>query len=88
MNTLPQPKKTITKVLKALIEQPEIKEQMFHINSFRAIISDLKNDYGLQIRHKDKHGKTEFGKPIVYRVHYLWQSTIPKAVKLYNKINA
>lgn len=81
------PKKAITKVLYGLITQPEIKEQNYRLNSFRSILSDLRNDYGLTIRHKDKEGKTKFDRKITYRVHYLWQKDVMKAVRLYNRIN-
>jgi hypothetical protein len=84
---LSPPRKTITKVLKALIERPEIKERDFRINSFRSILHELRTDYNLPIRFKEKKGVTEFGKPILFRVHYLWKSTLPKAVNLYNRIN-
>lgn len=85
--TLPRPTKTISKVLLALIMRPEISEQMFRINSFRSILHELRTDYKLPVQFKEKRGKTEFGKPIIFRVHYLWRMSIPRAIRLYNKIN-
>lgn len=86
--TLPAPRKTISKVLYALIMRPEIKETEFKINSFRSILHELRTDYNLPIRFKEKEGETEFGRPIVYRVHYLWKCSLPAARKLYRKINS
>lgn len=85
--TLPRPTKTISKVLLALIMRPEIKERDFQINSFRSILHELREDYKLPVQFKEKRGKTEFGKPIIFRVHYLWRMSIPRAIRLYNKIN-
>lgn len=84
---LQPPTKTISKVLFALITRPEIREQDFRINSFRSILHELREDYKLPVRFKEKKGETEFGRKIIYRVHYLWTSTVPRAVRLYNKIN-
>lgn len=88
MDTLSPPRKTISKVLYALITEPEIKETMFKINSFRSILHELRTDYSLPIRFKEKEGETEFGKKIVYRVHYLWRCSLPRATRLYNRINS
>lgn len=84
---LQPPTKTISKVLYALITRREIKERDFRINSFRSILHELREDYKLPVRFKEKKGETEFGKKIIYRVHYLWQVSVPKAIRLYNKIN-
>lgn len=84
---LPPPKKAIAEVLYNLITQPEIKEQNFRLNSFRSILSDLRNDYKLAVAHKDKPGKTKYGKQTVFRVHYLFKISIPRAKRLYEKIN-
>lgn len=84
---LPLPRKTISKVLYALLTRPEIKERDFQLNSFRSIIHELRTDYDIPIRYREKRGETEFGKPIVYRVHYLWQISIKKAKRIYLKIN-
>lgn len=86
MELLP-PRKTISEVLYGLITRTEIKESEYRINSFRSILHELRTDYGLQIRFKEKIGETKFGRKIKYRVHYLWQCTLPKAVRLYKKIN-
>lgn len=86
-DTLPPPRKTITKVLYALLTKTEIKERDFSINSFRSILHELRTDYNIPIRYREKKGETEFGKPIVYRVHYLWQISIKKAKRIYLKIN-
>lgn len=85
---LPQPKKAIAEVLYGLITKTEIKERMYSINSFRSILSDLRNDYKLAVQHKDKPGKTKYGKQTVFRVHYLFKISIPKARRLYQKLNA
>lgn len=84
---IPPPRKTISEVLYGLITRHEIKESEYRINSFRSILHELRTDYGLPIRFKEKAGETKFGRKIKYRVHYIWQCTVPKAKKLYLKIN-
>lgn len=86
-DTLPKPRKSITKVLHALITRSEIKEQDFRMNSFRSILHELRTDYAIPIQFKEKEGTTEFGRKIKYRVHYLWQISINKAKRIYLKIN-
>lgn len=85
---LQPPRSKITKVLYMLILRPEIKETDFRLTSFRSIISDLKNDYAIPIRHKDKKDVDEFGKQVVYRVRYLWEISRAKAVRAYLKMNS
>jgi len=84
---LPEPKKYITKVLYGLITRSAISEQDYRINSFRSILSDLRREYGIPIRHVDVEGTNEFGKKYVYRRHFLLTISHRKAIKTYMKIN-
>jgi len=84
---LPEPKKYIAKVLHGLITRPAISEQDFRINSFRSILSDLRREYGIPIRHVDVEGTNEFGRKYIYRRHFLLTISHKRAIKTYLKIN-
>lgn len=86
-NMLPEPKKCITKVLYGLITRSAISERDYNFNSFRSILSDLRNDYGIPIRHVDVEGTNEFGKKYIYRRHFLLTISHKKAIRTYLKIN-
>ena len=84
---LPQPKKAISKVLLGLITKNNVSEQDYSYNSFRDIISTLRRDYKIPVRHVDVEGTNEFGKKIIYRRHFLLTISREKAIKTYLKIN-
>jgi hypothetical protein len=85
--TLEQPRTVKAAILRELILRPEISEMDVRFNSFRSRISDLRLEHGLNVRYKEKKAKNAFGNDLVYRVHYLWQIDLKKAVRLYKKIN-
>lgn len=84
---LPEPKKCISKVLHGLITKPSVSEQDYRINSFRSILSDLRREYGIPVRHVEVVATNEFGKKIIYRRHFLLTISHKKAIKTYLKIN-
>jgi len=84
---LPKPKSAKATILYGLITRQEISEQEYPFNGFRSRVSDLKLKHNLPIRFKKIKGKNQFGHAMVYRVHYLWRISIPKAIRLYRKIN-
>lgn len=88
MDTLSPPTKSISEVLAALISRSEIREAEFSMNSFRTILSELRNDYGLPIQFHVKEGLTKHKKKIKYKVHYLFTKDIPAAEALYKRINS
>ena len=87
MITLPRPRSSVAKILKALIERREIKERHFSINSFRDIIHYLKCHHKIPLKFRDEKGKSEFGKVCVYRIHYLPAGSKAKATRKYLLIN-
>lgn len=86
--TLPKPRSAKATILLGLITRLEISEQDYDFNSFRTRLSDLRLKHKLPIRHKEIKGTNQFGHAMVYRVHYLWRISIPKAKKLYLLINS
>ena len=88
MKNLPQPTKAITRVLLSLITEPAISERQFSYNSFRDIISTLRRQYHVPIRHVDVEGQNEFGRRYIYRKHFLLTISREKAVRTYLKLNA
>lgn len=87
MSVLPPPTKCISKILYSLITEPAISEQQFKINSFRSILSDLRREYGIPIRHVAVEGTNEFGRKYLYRRHFLLTISREKAIRLYKIIN-
>lgn len=87
MPKITEPKSKIAKVLHALIAGRAISERDFKINSFRSILSDLRNAYGIPIRHVKETSKDEFGKPSWYYRHFTLVIDRPKCRKVYKTIN-
>lgn len=87
MANLPAPKSKIAKVLYALASGKAISEQDFDINSFRSILSDLRNDYNVPIRHVKEVSKDEFGKQSWYYRYFTLTIDRKKCQKVYLKIN-
>lgn len=86
--TLPSPKSVIANILYSLITEHEISEQQYRVNGFRSRISDLRLKYGLDIRFKEKTGKNQFGRSMIYRVHYLLYVDKEAATGVYLKLNS
>lgn len=84
---LDKPKSAKATILYGLITRSEISERQYPFNGFRTRLSDLRLKHNLNIRYKEIKATNQFGHPMVYRVHYLWRISIPKAIRLYNKIN-
>lgn len=83
---LPKPKSTLAEVLYGLITKSEISEQQFAQNGFRSRISDLKK-LGIPVKEKIIEGVSRHGNPMKYKVRYLFMISIPKATRIYRKIN-
>lgn len=84
---LPPPKTKIAKVLFALVTGKVISEQEFRINSFRSILSDLRNDYEIPIRHVKEISQDEFGKRTWYYRYFTLSIDRKKCQRVYLKIN-
>lgn len=87
MRSLPPPKTKIAKVLYAFATNKVISEQDFRINSFRSILSDLRNDYGVPIRHAKEITQDEFGKRSWYYRYFTLRMHQKKVIGTYLKIN-
>lgn len=85
--TLPKPRSAKATILYGLITRAEISEMDYRFNGFRTRLSDLRLKHNLNIRYKEIKATNQFGHAMVYRVHYLWKISIPRAIRLYNKIN-
>lgn len=83
---LPLPKTKIAKVLHALTIGRVISEQDFRINSFRSILSDLR-EQKIPIRHVKSISKDEFGKRTWYYKYFTLSIDRRKCERLYLKIN-
>lgn len=86
--SLPKPKSALAEVLHGLITRAEISEQDYNLNSFRTRLSDLRLKYNIPVRFSERKTKNRHGHTTVYRVHYLWRLSIPRATRIYLKINA
>jgi len=87
MAKLPEPKTKIAKVLHALATGKVISAQDFRINSFHSILSDLRLDYNIPIRHAKERGKDEFGKPSWHYRYFTLSIDRKRCQKVYLKIN-
>lgn len=85
LTELPKPKTDLAEILYHLIKKPEISERMFSQNGFRSRLTDLRN-LGLNLRDQWKEFRKR-NKKCQHKVHYLWRSELPKAIRLYEKIN-
>lgn len=85
MLTLPQPKTDLAEILLPLCMGKEISERQFNQNGFRSRLTDLRR-LGLNLRCAWKEFRKR-GKKRQYKAHYLWQSQIPRAKKIYQQIN-
>lgn len=83
---LPKPKSQTAEILFALITENEISEQQFFQNGFRSRLTELRK-LGLNIRDKWKHFKSKYGNQGQYKARYLWRSELPKAKRIYERIN-
>lgn len=83
---LPTPRSATAEVLYGLITRREISEQDFRMNGFRSRVSDLKK-MGVPVKDKTKTRDNIHGHTMTYKVRYLFSISIPKAKRLYLKIN-
>lgn len=81
------PKTKMAKFLKALIEKKEVSIKTFGESSMRSRISDLRNDYGLNIESKMNEDINEFGNTYRYS-SYILRTPQKDSLKIYEKINA
>lgn len=82
---LPPPKTDLAEILRPLAMGMEISERQFSQNGFRSRLTDLRK-LGLNIRSAWKEFRKR-GRKRQHKVHYLWQSQLPKAKRVYEKIN-
>lgn len=90
MNSIPlsKPRSALATVLYGLITREKITERDYPFNGFRSRLSELRRVHELPVRFKEVKGENQFGNPMVYKVHYLWKISLPKAARLYKKINS
>ena len=84
---LPSPKCQIACVLKMLIESDGVSERDTPFNGFRTRISELKREYGLNVKTLKQEFISQFGRKSYYNKHYLLEFDKDQAIELYNKIN-
>lgn len=75
-------------VLKMLIENDFVSERDTPFNGFRSRISDLRLDYGLDVRFAWVEYTNQFGRKGRYRKHFLLSIDKDKAIEVYNRINS
>jgi hypothetical protein len=85
MATISDPKNDTAEILAELIKGKEISERQFRQNGFRSRLTELRR-LGINLRCQWKKFKKR-NKECQHKVHYIWMSQIPKAVRIYEKIN-
>lgn len=84
---LAEPRNQMAQLLYDMIRGKDISEQQYCQNRFRGNISDLRNDYGIPIRHVDVSFVNQFGRKGKFRKHYILTIDREEAIGVYNKIN-
>jgi hypothetical protein len=84
---LAPPKNQMARLLYDMINGRMISEQDYHFNRFRGSLSDLRNDYGVPIRHQDEKFTNSFGRESRYRRHYILSVDKEQAIEVYHKLN-
>ena len=74
-------------ILHSLLNRKSISEQDFKMNSFRARISDLIKDNGVNVKNKWVPFINIFGHKSQYKEHYLEKAEEKNAIAVYNIIN-
>jgi len=84
---LAPPKNQMAHLLHEMLQGKMITERSYRYNSFRSSISDLINDFGVPIRHKDVPFVNRYGRKSKHRKHYILSIHRAKAIKVFNRIN-
>ena len=87
MQKLSAPTNQKALILHTLIKKKFMSEQDIPMNGFRARISELINDYGIDIKSEMVTFVNSFGRLGKYKRRFLTTSGINKAIKIYDKIN-
>lgn len=87
MQRLSLPKNQKAFILHTLINKMSISEQDIPMNGFRARISELINEHGVDIQSEKIGFKNSFGHSSKYKRRFITKKGIDKAIKVYNKIN-
>jgi hypothetical protein len=87
MQRLSPPKNQKAFILHTLINKKHISEQDIPMNGFRARISELINDHGVDIQSEMVSFKNTFGHSGKYKRRIISKKEKEKAIKIYNKIN-
>jgi hypothetical protein len=87
MKRLSPPKNQKAFILHTLINKKHISEQDIPMNGFRARISELINDHGVDIQSEMVSFKNTFGHSGKYKRRFISKKEVDKAIKVYNKIN-
>ena len=74
-------------ILHCLLNKNSVSEQDFVMNSFRARISDLIHDNGVNVKNRWVTFINVFGHKSQYKEHFLEKSEEPNAITVYNRIN-
>ena len=87
MKRLSPPKNQKAFILHTLINKKFISEQDIPMNGFRARVSELINDHGVDIQSEMVSFKNMFGHSGKYKRRFLPKKEVDKAIKVYNQIN-
>lgn len=87
LKTMKNPTSHLTEVLHHLInyKKASVKE-FFWMSGFRTRISDLKLIYGINFETEQKFFVSKHGNKSSYNIHKLPDSSIKKAISIYNKL--
>jgi len=84
---LPPPKNQTAYILHTLLNKETLSEQEIPMNGFRARISNLINDYGVQIDFQVKEFTNKFGRKCCYRERFIKKENRPAAIEAYQVVN-
>ena len=81
------PKNNTQEVLLILINSGKVSIFDFPwLSGFRTRVSEIKNNYNLNLEAVNKTGKNRFGNTYTYVEHRLPKSEVKKAIQIYNSI--
>jgi hypothetical protein len=82
-----KPTSNISEILFTLIRNRKVSLHDFpYLAGFRTRVSELKTEYGIELKTDRVHSKNKFNNPYTFVVHSLPQSERSKAVEIYNKL--
>lgn len=84
---LPMPVTQKAFILHSLLNRESISEQDFKMNSFRARISDLINDNGINVKNRWVPFVNTFGNKSQYKEHFIDEGEEINAITVYHIIN-